>query len=420
MTTSLIAAQRHQEKRTFNRLILIALLGSMALHVLVLATPTPGIWRQPEAAEDELEVVIEDVPPEPEPEVEQVPESPELPAVALADIAPPPIPLAPERDTPQPEGEDAPAPDNLKTMTSKTGETAVPEGGGPVTSPDGKGEGYGFNKLPFGFNRLGQPDGSPQGQPGGVKDGKPGGVHGGTGTQTSVRSAPPPPVKENPKLVCLKCPKPKYRGSEGQPKVTYDIAPDGRVTNVRLRKSSGNPDTDRETMETMSTWKFDPKTVPESGRQDVKVRVTFEEKGSKFQQQNEKRRTEETKRQQQLAEQEQKRQEALQLSSPPPVAPSTEAAQPTQPSPSAAPPVAEPAASPTPAPVVETPAPAAAEAPTAPPPPAPEPPPAPVYEAPPAPAPEPPPAPVYEPPPAPEPPPAAPEPAPAESAPTSP
>jgi TonB family protein len=190
----------------------------------------------------------------------------------------------------------------------------------------------------------------------------------------------------------LKCPKPKYRSSEGQPKVTYDIAPDGKVINVCLRKSSGNPDTDRETMETMSQWKFDPKTVPEGGRQDVKVRVTFEEKGSKFQQQNERRRIEELKRRE-IAEQEQKRRETLQLSSPPPVAPTPET---IQPSPSATPAPAAPetpvAPITPPAPVVENPTPVVESAPVAP-----EPPPAPVA--------------------APEPPPAAPESAPVPASP---
>ncbi len=416
MTTSLTTAQRHKEKRFFNKFILIGLLGSVGLHLLAMATPTPGVWRQTEATEDELEVVIEDV--ETPPEVVQEPElSPEPEAVALADIAPPPIPLAPETTTPQPDGEDAPAPDDTQAMTSKTGDgdTTVQKGGGPIVSPGGTGDGYGFSKIPYGFNRLGQPDGSPQGQPGGVKDGKPGGVPSGTGEKIAAPSVPPPPAKNNPKLVCLKCPKPKYRGSEGQPKVTYDIGPDGRVTNVRLRKSSGNPDTDRETMETMTKWQFDPKTVPDGGRQDVKVRVTFEEKGSKFQQQNEQRRVEELKRRE-LAEQEQKRREALQPSSPPPIIPTPAAAQPSPPAAptpavpeTPAPPVAAPVT--TPAPAVENSAPAPVPVtesiPAAPPPPAPAPEP-------------PPPAPVYEPPPAPEPPPAAPEPAPVESAPASP
>jgi hypothetical protein len=226
MTIPLTTAQRNKEKRSFYKFILIGLLGSVALHLIAMATPTPSIWRQAEAADDEIEVVIEEAEPTPaqtpiEPEVAQEPEiSPEPEPVALADVAPPPIPLAPDPTTPQPAGEDAPAPDNFKATTSKMGDTVVQKGGGPVVSPNSTGDGYGFNKMPFGFNRLGKPDGSPQGQPGGVKDGKPSGVPGGTGTKTSVRSAPPPP-KNNPKLVCLKCPKPKYRGSEGQPKVTY-------------------------------------------------------------------------------------------------------------------------------------------------------------------------------------------------------
>ncbi|MBU6185822.1 MAG: TonB family protein [Synechococcales bacterium] len=94
-------------------------------------------------------------------------------------------------------------------------------------------------------------------------------------------------AKGNP--VCLMCPKPRYRGSEGSPRVTYDIAPDGRVINVQLRQSSGDPLTDRETLDALSRWRFDPNTIG-GGRQGVRIRVTFEEEGSNYQRQNQHRR----------------------------------------------------------------------------------------------------------------------------------
>jgi len=59
-----------------------------------------------------------------------------------------------------------------------------------------------------------------------------------------------------------------------------------------LRQSSGDEQTDRETIEAMSKWQFNPQTIPEGGRTNVRVRVTFEEQGSQFQRQNEERRRE--------------------------------------------------------------------------------------------------------------------------------
>jgi hypothetical protein len=61
---------------------------------------------------------------------------------------------------------------------------------------------------------------------------------------------------------------------------------------MRLRKSNGDSETDLETMEAMTKWQFNPKTIPEGGRINVKVRVTFEESGSQFQRENEERRRE--------------------------------------------------------------------------------------------------------------------------------
>lgn len=124
-------------------------------------------------------------------------------------------------------------------------------------------------------------------------------------TKAAKIPAPPtPPVKKLPsKPECISCPKPQFRGKEGTPKVTYDITADGKVTNIRLRQSSGDPETDRETLEAMSKWQFNPKTVPEGGKANVRVRVTFEESGSQFQRQNEERRRE----QERLAEQERQR-----------------------------------------------------------------------------------------------------------------
>jgi TonB family protein len=373
MANPLVTAQRRKEKQSFNRLLLLGLLGSAAFHLISMASPTPGIWRSPAIDDGEMEVVVDnaEAPPLPE-EIVKVPEpdpiepEPIAQEVAFAPDIAPPMSLAPDTETPQPAGVDAPAPDDVKAMTSKSGDTAVQAGGGPIVSKDGKGDGFGRNKLPTGFNPFGKPNGDPKGKLGGVEGGKPGGAGAQTATKPSAPALPKPAGR--PKLTCLECPKPKYRGAEGQPKVTYDIGPDGRVTNVRLRQTSGNADTDRETLEAMQKWRFDPNTVPEGGRQNVKVRVTFEEEGSRFQRQNDDRRRQETE-QRQAADREQRRREAEAPRptaaevpiAPAPVAPAPSAPERPAPEPPASapePPAPEPPAPEPPAPEPEPPAPA--------------------------------------------------------------
>ncbi|EKQ67012.1 TonB family protein [Leptolyngbyaceae cyanobacterium JSC-12] len=381
----LVTQQRQKEQKVLKVFLVGSLLGSLVVHAGAMTLQVGKLWNPlPQEKEtDEIEITVtNDMVEEPVKE-DVLPDVPQ--EVALdPDIAPPPIPLAPETQAPITPGEDAPSKEPLSptkepvaSLTNSTGDTpATNTGTGPITSPDGEGSGFGFARLPTGFNSLGKPDGDPQGKPSGVPDGKPGGIPDSEGKTTATRSAPVPvPTTGKPKLVCLECPKPKFRGTEGQPRVTYDVAPDGRVINVRLRKSSGNPEVDRETLETLQRWRFKPETVPQGGQQDIKVRVTFEEEGSKFQRQNEQRRRQEAERRR-IAEQEQERREAArQLNSAPAAIRETPAARPTP---------AE-----KPAPATENPASIAA------------PPPAPIYEPPPAPVYQPPPAPVYEPPPAP-------------------
>lgn len=420
----LITAQRQKETQFLKKFLLVGLLSSAVAHTVAAAVPTPGVWRQVEA-EDEIEVVVEnpEAPPEniPEPPTEpeptpqevaqaDVPEEPQEIAFN-PDITAPPIPLAPDMATSQPVGEDAAAPDDLKPLTDKAGDMPIQPGGGPLIRFDGTGSGFGLNPFPTGgFNPFGRPDGSPQGKPNGDPNGKPGGTPGGnpngtpggTNNPTATRSVPPTPAPGQAKLRCLSCPEPKYRGAEGSPRVTYDIAPDGRVINVRLRKSSGNAENDREALEAISKWQFDPKTVPEGGRTNVRVKVTYEEEGSNYQRQNQERRRQQE-RNRVVEQQRQREAESRDRPAPAAVQPEAPAKPPAaQPAPSPATPPAE-QAPPAPAPVAE-PVPA----------PAPEPAPAPVEAAPP-PAPvevAPPPAPVEAPAPA-APAPAAEDPAPA-------
>lgn len=319
-----ILHQRHKEQKALKLFLLCSVLGSLVAHGMTMTVRVGNIWNPAAStSDDDMEVVVEDAPDAP-PTAEKSVTEPEEPPTAVATVeevaissqlAPAPIPLAPDSQAPLPVGQDAPskaapAPkaDPITPLTNPTGTTPVQSGGsGPVTNPEGQGSGFDFSRLIRGFNLdgkptgkpEGRPDGQPEGKPGGVPNGQPGGQVGGPNgkpNETATRSTPPQPDRA-PKPVCLECPKPKYRDSEGSPRVTYDIGPDGRVTNVRLRQSSGNPNLDRETLETLSKWRFDPKTVPGGGRQNVRVRVTFEEEGSTYQRQNEQRRQETQRRQ---------------------------------------------------------------------------------------------------------------------------
>jgi TonB family protein len=385
-TPALVTAQRTKEGKAIRTFLLWSLLGSAAFHAIAMAAAPTAFWNSlPEATEETIEVVAEpETPIEPEKPVEQKVETTPPEAASEVSFAPPP-PLAPDTQAPQAKGEDAPSnqppsrsPEVVNPITSKTGEdSGLRVGGGPIFSPFGTGFGFGNASRPTGFNPLGQPDGNPKGTPGGT----PGGVPGGTATRTT---APPVPTPKPNQPACISCPKPKYRGSEGSPRVDLTVRPDGSVE-VRLRKSSGNPETDRETLETMSKWRFDPKTIPEGGIKK-RVRVEYEEEGSTRQRQNEERRRQEAERQQ-IAEQERQRREAQERQrQQPQQAIETPAKPAPTPAPAEAPaPAEKPAAppDPVPAPAVEAPPPPE-PAPSEVAPPPPDPVPAPAVESPPA------------------------------------
>ena len=308
--------QSKKENRALASLLFIGFIGSACVHAAAMITPIPTLWKPVSKDDDTMEVVV-DMTKTPEEKAAEIPKEPD-PVVKLAvnqpneAIAPAAIALAPETQTSLKEGKDAAAPDNLKPLlTTGTSDTKIQQGGGPIIAKDGIGSGFGNAKIPTGFVLGGKINGNPNGKKDGVVGGVIGGNPNGKGTQTStLPPATNPPIESNekrpPKLECLSCPKPQYRGKEGTPRVTHDIAPDGRVINVRLRQSSGDEQTDRETLEAMSKWQFNPQTIPEGGRTDVKVRVTFQEEGSQFHRQNEERRREAER----LAEQERQQKEA--------------------------------------------------------------------------------------------------------------
>ncbi|UBF26356.1 energy transducer TonB [Kovacikia minuta CCNUW1] len=373
-----VVRQRQKEGKALKIFLVSSLLGSLALHAVAMTFKVGNFWSYLPTApeEEEMELVVEAAPPEePVPEevtaeVEPPPDVPEEVTYAT-EVAPPP-PLAPESPIPLEKGEDAPSdkpatsPEAAQPMTNNAGDTGLKVGGGPIFKPFGLGSGFGNANRPTGFNPLGKPDGDPNGKPGGVPGGKP--------DATATRTAPPAKPK---KPVCVSCPQPKYRGTEAVPVVDIDTQPDGSVK-VRLRKSSGDPATDRETLETISKWRFDPQTIPEGGTR-LRRRVTYEERGSEFQRQNEERRRREADRrqeaerraeqeQQRRAEEERKRTPATATDTPEKPAPSTPSTTPISPTSPAPEQPAAPPPEPAPAPALEAaPPPVAAPAPAEPP-----------------------------------------------------
>ncbi|MFN8746400.1 MAG: TonB family protein [Pseudanabaena sp.] len=290
--------------RSLISLLFIGFVGSTCVHAAIMIALVPTLWKpDSNELEDTIEIVI-DPTQIPEETIAEIPKEILVPEPVNnvdtienpqpVEVAPVAIALAPENIEPLKEGKDAAAPDDLKPLiTSSVSDTKIQTGGGSVIAKDGLGSGFGIAKTPTGFILGGKINGNPNGSKNGILGGLVNGSPNGKDTQTNavLPTIPSQPTnKPVPKLECLSCPKPQYRGKEGTPRVTYDIAPDGRVINVRLRQSSGDPQTDRETIEAMSKWQFNPQTIPEGGRTNVKVRVTFEEDGSKFQRENEERR----------------------------------------------------------------------------------------------------------------------------------
>ncbi|NUN67253.1 TonB family protein (plasmid) [Pseudanabaena biceps] len=300
-----------EENRALASLLFIGFVGSTCVHAAVMITPIPTLWSPvSNELDDTIEVIVDETstPEEKksEQEIAEIPKKIEEPEPVNniepsqpIEAAPVAIALAPENTVSPKEGKEDAAPDSLKPLiTSGVSDTKIQSGGGPIIAKDGIGSGFGNAKIPTGFVLGGKINGNPNGSKNGVINGIINGNPNGKATQTNaiLPTIPVPSQSNNnppPKLECLSCPKPQYRGKEGTPRVTYDIGPDGRVSNVRLRQSSGDAQTDRETLEAMSKWQFNPQTIPEGGRNNVKVRVTFEEEGSKFQRENEDRRRQE-------------------------------------------------------------------------------------------------------------------------------
>jgi TonB family protein len=324
-----------RENQSLTFLLCIGLMGSACVHAAALVAPLPSLWKtdnvaksEKAALEDTIAIIFEanqDMEP---PIVKEVPVMEKATVVTVRELepisedyqtinshvldpvreniatiqaAPTAIALEPKTTNTPTAGKDVAAPDTYPTLlTQNISDTQIPQGGAIMAKSgnrsglsNAKNNGNPDGKID-GFIDIGSTDRQNRQEQQGI-------------LTSALSTAPIIPIEQrSPKLECLSCPKPQYRGKEGTPRVTYDIAPDGRVINIRLRQSSGDAQTDRETLEAMSRWQFNPQTVPEGGRTNVRMRVTFEEEGSQFQRQNEERRREAER----LAEQERQQRES--------------------------------------------------------------------------------------------------------------
>jgi TonB family protein len=412
--SEIFAQQRLKEQRSLRRFLLYAGASSLLLHGWLLGQsvqlPQGSLPESEDEAieltvveEPEVKVIEEKLLEEPKIEPEPIVETPiETPIEAPVEVSPPTA-IVPTTETPT---ADPPAKSLLDDALDKpeskitNDDTAVAKGKPSITpgaldgiingNPNSTGNSNDYTKRIQGILRG-------TGQTPAVVPAVP--------VTPSLPVEPPTPRKRQ-KLRCIENCKAKYPDSlqgkniQGDPKVTFDVDPNGNVSNVRIRKSSGNAELDAAAIEQAKKMRVSPS---EAGRKDVPGTVDFQIEGTDYQRQAQER------QRQREAEQAAREQEEIRTA---PVA-----------SPTNTPntPIANPAAKPVEAPAakLDTPAPEPAPAQVAPPP-APTieaapPPPEPVYEAP-APA-APPPEPVYEAPaPPPEPAPVAPAPDPAPAA----
>lgn len=348
---ALVKAQRQKENRALRSLLAFSLLGSLGVHTITLSSQLKTAWgEQPE--EVETEVVIEPTEaPElainktPEPATETKPATPSAKEgnkggdgqIELAtraslkptrvEVAKPSLNPALQSDSKQPQPNKNALPDP-KAVLNPTQSTEPTSNSSDLTSLGNQIERPSTQPGIFDRSGLGTDIGPGSGKTGAIgnsntpglgnpgQTGDPKAIGLGNPGQVPVTASPSKPQPEPPKPpevaareapkkaprsqpICVSCPAPKFKGREGSTRLTYDIDASGNVVNVRLRQSSGNPEVDREALETAQKWKFKPS---ETGYQNARQRITLQEKGSKFQRAQDQRRAQESERRKRAAE----------------------------------------------------------------------------------------------------------------------
>lgn len=365
--SSIAVQQREKEVKSLKSFLAFSLVGSLALHIGLLASGIGNLLsRTPDLAEEPLEVVIvdppkvEEVKPQPEPQrqtqpskaavvspgssriggqpkavprtvpqpqprvapspavvAEKQPETKPEPTQELAESlkpepAPPPkpAPAAPPVVTNAPQPNPA-APPAVTNAPSNPAAPAIPNGG--------SGQGQQSVATGNGNNTSGTPQGSGSGSivaagPGTARQGTPQGRGRGEGDAEGSGSG---------RLACRECAKPKYpekarrRGVEGTAKVKLEVDEKGNVTDVKIAESSGNAALDEAAVRAASKWKLEN---PKRSTQGIVAKVDFALEGSeraRRAEERQRRRTARKKRRTETANDEKKAPTAANSSPPP-------------------------------------------------------------------------------------------------------
>ncbi|NJL43534.1 MAG: energy transducer TonB [Pseudanabaena sp. SU_2_4] len=285
--------QRLKERRSLRRFLLYAGAGSLLLHGWLLGQsvqlPQGSLNATEEDAieltvveEPEVKLPEEKPPEEPKIQPEPIVETPVEAPVVVA----PPTAVVPTTETPTPDPPAKSLNDALDKPESKitNDDTAVAKGKPSITPGALDGIVNGNSRSTGNTNDFTK---------------RLQGILRGTGTTpATVPAAPavvaptPPAPRKRQRLTCVENCKGKYpnslRGKEiqGDPKLIVDVDANGNVSNVRLKKSSGNAELDAAAIEQAKKVRMSPS---ESGRQGVTTRVDFQIEGTDYQRQAQER-----------------------------------------------------------------------------------------------------------------------------------
>ncbi|MEA5567272.1 energy transducer TonB [Anabaena sp. UHCC 0399] len=323
MTFSGIAVeQRSKETEALRSFLVYSLIGSVALHIGILAIGIGNLLqRTPDLENEPLEVTIVDPPtveteptpleikPEPKPEPETRPQPQKIAPVAIAPVKLNPEPVQKVSNnlkTPQVQQ----PPEKISTPTQKLQSTTQPQ---PVLTSEPT------NTQQTAIQAVEQSSNKLRGLLNGIRDTRANSDAVGesnnsttTGSNVPVQSsnnrrsrgietqatAPSPTKIETPpssnntnnssrsgngRAACRDCgikypEAARRRGVEGKVEVAVDTDEKGNVTNVRIVNSSGNRDLDQETLRQARNWKLKPSA---SGRSGVSIATEYAITGSR-------------------------------------------------------------------------------------------------------------------------------------------
>ncbi|MDM9385757.1 energy transducer TonB [Chlorogloeopsis sp. ULAP01] len=347
--SSVAGLQREKEAKALKSFLTFSIVGSLMLHIGVLASGIVNLLtRVPELEEEPIELtfVEPETPETPEPPKEPVKETkitPIQPPVKVQTPIEPPVKPAPQPVTPV--QKPVPQPVRQEPPVAKAPQQPVPPAKPTVTTPQ---QTTATNTSPAETPVLTQ-SGSDElkAQLSGIRDSRGAQATVGTsekpvatspssnvtfGTRTGTErrkretfaTAPTPPripAESNRgsgdgRAACREC-NTKYpeqarrRGVEGRVEVAVDTDGKGNVTNVRLTRSSGNRELDEAHLRQARDWKLKPS---EAGRRGVTIGTEYAIQGSRryrnVQEQKKKRQIEQRNRENVAAEQRRQRLEA--------------------------------------------------------------------------------------------------------------